>query len=94
MQWVETLFRPTDRAFVSEMLMSKCGFDVPGMRHSGQEDIDRVRCSVLKLSDGSVAALMQAVELAQVDVRDLFVSAGFPNPSDHEEWVPAKRSWE
>ena len=89
-QMVEILFLPADQPFVHEQLRSQCGFNVPGMRTAVERDIERIRFSVLKLSDGDLASLKAAVELAQVDVRDLWLNAGFKNPTDHEDWMPVK----
>ena len=84
LRFVEILFVPGDQLFVSNTLISRCGFNLPGTRYSDEKHIERIRCSVLKLSDGSLAALLEAVDLAQVDVRDVFMNAGFTSPTDHE----------
>ena len=91
LQLVKILFVPGDQLFVSNILMSRCGFNLPGTRYTDEKHIERVRCSVLKLSDGSVGALLEAIDLAQIDVRDVFMNAGFTSPTDHEHWLPSKQ---
>ena len=46
---------------------------------TGAQDgiIERVRASVLKLSEGSMDKLRYAVKIAKEDWRDVFVAAGF-----------------
>jgi len=49
---------------------------------------DRVYCSVLKLSGNSLEKFNDAVKLAKIDWRDLFVAANFANDiKGHEKWL-------
>jgi hypothetical protein len=32
-----------------------------------------------------------AVDLAKLDFQDLLMAAGFPEPKDHETWMPGKK---
>jgi hypothetical protein len=51
--------------------------------------MERIRFSVLKLSEGKIDELVRAIELAQVDWRDLFMEAGFGHdPEAHNKWEP------
>jgi hypothetical protein len=51
--------------------------------------MERIRFSVLKLSNGDMKKLVDAIELAKVDWRDLFMAAGFgEDPQAHKKWQP------
>ena len=69
-----------------ELLLSDCGDNVPGWELAG---LERLRIAVLKLSNGSLEQLIVAIALAQTDVRDALVAAGFGmDPKAHETWWP------
>jgi hypothetical protein len=58
---------------------------------STAEGVERIRFAALKLSEGSIARLKQAVLLANTDWRDLLVFAGFGgDPSAHKSWIPER----
>lgn len=69
------------------VLEQACADKVPGFRDANSTDLERVRCAVLKLSDGLLDVLAVAVSLAQADWRDALVAAGF------EEDVNAHLAW-
>ncbi|MDH3282227.1 MAG: hypothetical protein OEQ18_14015, partial [Gammaproteobacteria bacterium] len=51
--------------------------------------MERLRFAVLKLSEGEIDRLVQAIELAQVDWRDLLMAAGFGQDIEaHNQWNP------
>jgi hypothetical protein len=69
------------------MLVDECGDNLPLM--DDPELVDRVRIGAIKMSDGDMAKLRQAVEVAKVDFRDLLVAAGFGNDARaHRRWEP------
>lgn len=69
-----------------QLLEEGCGEGVAGWRSVG---LDRLRAAVLKLSDGSIAKLVDAIAVAQTDFRDALVAAGFADDTDaHERWWP------
>ena len=58
------------------------------MLFRSDEGIERVRASVLKLSEGSMDKLRYAVKVAKEDWRDVFVAAGFGHdPLAHRVWL-------
>ena len=71
----------------AKVLVEECGDNVPFCEDSTPEDMERIRFSVLKLSAGDLNKLGEAVKLAILDWRDLFVSAGFGYDVDaHQKW--------
>ncbi len=88
---VELLFRPEDQFEVTGFLDLECGYSLPGFKHASEQDVERVRFSALKLSDGNLSRLRRAVKLGQVDFRDLLMEAGFGELTAHEKWLPEKK---
>ncbi|MGB5305871.1 MAG: hypothetical protein WBO57_06490 [Gammaproteobacteria bacterium] len=75
------------RTTVMEKLARECGNGVPFCEKSTPEEMDRIRFSVVKLSEGDIRKLENAIELANVDWRDLFMAAGFGYDVEaHNEW--------
>lgn len=86
---LDALFAPPDRDAASSLLAENCaeGLSWPG--GGTPEGLERVRFGVLKLSDGDLDQLLEAIQLAQTDWRDLLVAAGFANDTDtHRAWWP------
>lgn len=78
---IEILFHPEDRERARAVLLGDWG-------HAARE-LERCRIAALKLSDGDLARLEQAVRLGRRDYRDLLVAAGFGNStSAHLQWRP------
>ena len=85
----KSLFNEMDLKIVENLLLERCANNVPGCDDWSQDSLERVWISVLKLSDGNVNKLMTAIELANTDYRDLFMSAGFGYDSQaHKLWQP------
>jgi len=81
---VHQLF-PQDPELVLGALQSECRSEL------GNELGERVRCAVLKLSQGSLERLSSALDLARRDWRDVLVGAGFAEDLDiHKSWLRAK----
>jgi len=75
------------RNFVRDILVNECGDNIPFCEDHTPEDMDRIRFSVLKLSAGDLNKLGQAVDLAKLDWRDLFMAAGFGYDTNaHNDW--------
>lgn len=75
------------RSEVTELLIKECGNNVPFCDEFSPEDMERIRFSVLKLCNGDVRKLPDAIELANFDWRDLFMAAGFGDDVDaHKSW--------
>ena len=52
------------------------------------EEMERLRYAALKVSNGSIEKLKEAIELGQTDWRDLLVAADFHLDSEaHESWM-------
>ena len=84
------LFDGVELEQARRLLESECSEDVPGWQLAG---LERLHAAVLKLSNGSIPKLLDAVVLAQTDVRDALASAGFgDDPKAHEGWLPERRS--
>ena len=85
----KSLFNKMDLKIVESLLLARCSNKVPGCNDWSQDSLERVWISVLKLSDGNINKLMNAIELANTDYRDLFMSAGFGYDSQaHKLWLP------
>jgi hypothetical protein len=57
---------------------------------------DRVRFSALKISNGNLEKLKEAIAIGEDDWRDLLLAAGFANdPGKHLRWIPGQveKSW-
>ena len=88
-QRVDTLFQPEDRERAKSLLYEQCGNNLPFLRKLGPTELERFRFAALKISDGSIPKLENAVNLAQADWRDLLVAAGFANDvREHVKWQP------
>ena len=74
---------------VVELLLHQCGNNLPFCENSDEFQLERVRFAALKLSQGDIGRLREAVRLAQTDWRDLLMAAGFgEDPNAHKRWSP------
>ncbi len=86
---VATLFAPALRQHASALLIEHCGNNLPFLDTLDAVALERYRFAALKMSQGNIEKLRQAVALAQTDWRDLLVAAGFANDTRaHESWSP------
>jgi hypothetical protein len=86
---VDLLFAPELRDEAASLLELECGRNLPLSDKASAAAIERIRFAALKLSDGSIDALVRAIELAQRDWRDLLMAAGFgEDVHAHERWLP------
>lgn len=86
------LFVPADQNMVRTILRDECGNNLPLYPTSSEQEVERIRFAVLKLSAGSVDKLQEAVRLAKTDWRDVLLYAGFANhPTAHTSWMPRSR---
>jgi len=86
---LDALFLEPDRRAVSELLITQCGDSLPLWHDKDPQGLERIRFAALKLSKGSLAELARAVEIAQVDWRDVLVAAGFGHDVHaHQAWFP------
>jgi len=86
---VAALFTGEQATQAEQILMYECADNIPFCEQNDKFQMERIRFSVLKLSEGRMDRLKEAVKLAQTDWRDLFVAAGFGyDPHAHKEWAP------
>jgi hypothetical protein len=89
---IALLFAPARQEIVRTILREECGNNPPFLQNAGETEIDRFRFAALKLSEGSLDKLRDAVRLAKTDWRDLLVAAGFAGTVDaHKDWLPTRK---
>jgi hypothetical protein len=75
------------RALAANILVEECADNIPLIKNSSPEGMERIRFSVLKISAGDLQKFDEAVKLACLDWRDLFMAAGFGYDIDaHNKW--------
>jgi hypothetical protein len=85
---VERQFGQQHRAQAVAALEADCGANLPFMEKGNPESLERIRFAVLKLSEGSVSKLEQAITLAKQDWRDALVAAEFGDDLQaHAAWA-------
>jgi hypothetical protein len=85
---IELLFKPMEREAARKILLEQCGANIPGWESAG---LERLHFAVLKRSDGNLATLQNAVDLAKSDFRDALMWAGFGEPDTHRRWRPRQK---
>ena len=84
---IARLFPEKEQEEASRLLREDCGTALPGSENASPEFYERVQCAALKLSEGRIDKLYDAIALAQTDWRDLLVSAGFAEQTQaHRDW--------
>jgi hypothetical protein len=87
---VVLLFPPDQQEIVRNILLQECGNNLPFLQELDAVAMERFRFAALKLSQGRLVELQQAVDLAKTDWRDLLVAAAFGTPNSHQSWLPEK----
>ena len=88
---LDALFAPTDREVASSLVAEYCAESLSWPGGGTPESLERVRFGVLKLSEGELDRLLDAIQLALTDWRDLLVAADFANDVEaHLAWWPGK----
>ena len=86
---INSLFSSNERKEVEELLKMECAENIPFCEKHDKYEMERIRFSVLKLSEGNTEKLIEAIELAQTDSRDLFMAAEFGHDANaHKKWNP------
>jgi hypothetical protein len=86
---VDALFDGPARESVVALLITQCAANLPLWVNADERGLERIRFAVLKLSNGDLTELQRAVQMAQVDWRDVLVAAGFGHSIRvHESWFP------
>ena len=79
--------KESDYKQVMQLLVSECGSNIPFCSNHSAEAMERIRFSVLKISNGNIEGFNKALELAKTDWRDLFMAAGFAHDVEaHLKW--------
>ncbi len=79
---------PGDPESAARILLEECGQNLPFCRGKDEYELERVRFAALKISEGDLARLRKAVEIAKRDWRDELMWAGFGESlSVHTEWA-------
>ena len=81
---------PAQAETVTAMLLDRCGANLPRIAKQGETGIERVRCAVLKLSEGDIGKLEHAVDRANLDWRDVLVWSGFSAGATHKAWLETR----
>ena len=90
---LKVLFAPSEQAEAEQLLVELCGTNLPFHEDSDATSLERVRFAALRVSRGNLNELYSAVELANVDWRDLLVGAGFADDVDaHKSWFPSDQT--
>jgi len=85
---VKKLFPTIQQADVSNWLSNKCGENLPFQKGRNEYELERIRFATLKISNGDPLKLLEAIELAKQDWRDVLMWAEFGNSLDaHEAWA-------
>lgn len=88
---VDVLFSRQDREAAARLLVEECGDDLPLWKDRDPHGLERVRYAALKVSQGDLERLRQAVARARVDWRDLLAEASFETDANaHEDWPASK----
>jgi hypothetical protein len=83
---IDRAFPITDRIAVANLLVERCGDNLPLVRTG--DAIERVRLAVLKLAAGRAEAILDHLAVAQQDWRDVLVAAGFGSDLEaHRRWA-------
>ena len=91
-QHVAVLFAPADVGEVEGFLVRECAENLPLISDPTPSGLERVRFAALRLSDGSIHRLRDAITLAKTDWRDLLVAANFADDIHaHRTWEPQRR---
>ena len=86
---VSSIFPNTQLKEVEDLLTIECGENIPFCENNNKYEMERIRFAVLKLSEGNLVKLVQSIELAQTDWRDLLMMAGFGEDVEaHNKWKP------
>lgn len=90
-QHLAVLFSPADLAQAEQLLVNECADNLPLVSSPTAEGLERLRFAAIRLSDGKLAGLRDAIALAKTDWRDLLVAADFADSADaHRMWQPRR----
>jgi hypothetical protein len=91
-EWCRFWSRCARQGEAAELLVNSCGHNLPFCENNTPEQIERIRYAALKLSQGRISLLCEAIDLANTDWRDLLVATGFADDVKiHLDWEPESR---
>ena len=82
---MQRLFPLQEWEQIRAALLDECGENIPGWQMAG---LERLRCAVLKVSDGEQSKFYQAIDLAKRDLRDVLLWASPDDSADLIGWMP------
>ena len=83
------LFHGEDLELATDLLVTECADILPLWGDASPTGLERIRYAALKLSDGDLGTLDEAVKLSQIDWWDALVCARFGEDSDaYQHWWP------
>jgi hypothetical protein len=89
---IALLFPPEQREEAARLLFEECGNTLPFLENCDAQQLERFQFAALRMSDGHLDRLYEAIDLAQKDWRDLLVAAEFAHDcSEHLRWLPSPR---
>jgi hypothetical protein len=90
---VRRLFAEPERGQVIELLARECGANLPFDETCTGKQLERIRFAALKLSEGDLDKLREAVRIAQIDSRDVLMAAGFGHSLEaHQTWADSLKT--
>jgi hypothetical protein len=89
---VAALFAPAEVAEAEQLLACECAENLPLVADPSPEGLERLRFAAIRLSDGALPRLREAIALAKTDWRDLLVAADFADDGQaHRTRRPRRR---
>ena len=87
-QLVENIFGPKQVAEVVQWLEDECGNNLPACEKQVEYHMERIRFAEIKLSDGNIQKLLEAMDGARMDWRDPLMAADFVyDVNAHGHWA-------
>jgi hypothetical protein len=83
---IQALYPKEQQDKIAQILENECA---KGIAPNNNAELERIRIAVLKMSNGNFDEFQNAIELSQIDWRDVLMSAGFGNDVNaHKRWFP------
>jgi len=89
---ISLLFPPNEQQIARKVLFEQCGNNLPLLENLDDRKLERFHFAALKLSEGKLNKLDDAIALAKADWRDLLMAAGFGEGDAHKSWLP-EQTW-
>lgn len=84
---ISRLFTRSEGSVISDLLVRAVSADIPFCADSSPEQMERIRFAIIKMTKQSPLNLAVGIYLAQTDLRDLLMSAGFgDDAAQHMAW--------